>query len=185
VRDVSAQSGSECRETTSAPLSPIDRRVLAALEEGLPLVPAPYAAIAARAGVREDHVVSLIARWLDDGVIKRLGVIVRHRELGYTANAMCVWDVPDAEADRLGEKLARETAVSLCARRGRSRPEWRYNLYCIVHGRDRGQVERQVADMAAWHGLDRYPSALLFSKRRFKQRGARYCASEASTVRPG
>jgi DNA-binding Lrp family transcriptional regulator len=185
VRDVPAGAGAGCRESTPSALSPVDRRVISALEEGLPLVPAPYAAIAAAAGVKEDHVVSRIARWLDDGVIKRLGIIVRHRELGYTANAMCVWDVPDAEADALGEKLARETAVSLCARRGRSSPEWRYNLYCIVHGRDRAQVERQVADMAAWHGLDRFPSAVLFSKRRFKQRGARYCAAGAASVGSG
>ena len=158
-------------------LSSVDRRVIAALEKGLPLVLAPYAAVAEHAGVSEAEVVTRISRGLDDGVIKRLGIIVRHREMGYTANAMCVWDVPDADVDRFGEALARETAVTLCYRRGRALPDWRYNLYCMVHGRDRAQVELQVADMAAWHGLDRFPSAMLFSTRRFKQRGARYCAA--------
>ena len=158
-------------------LSTVDRRVIAALEEGLPLVRAPYAAVAEHAGVSEAQVVTRISRWLDDGVIKRLGIIVRHRELGYTANAMCVWDVPDADVDRVGETLARESGVTLCYRRGRARPDWPYNLYCMVHGRDRAQVELQVADMAAWHGLDRFPSAMLFSRRRFKQRGARYCSA--------
>ena len=87
---------------------------------------------------------------------------------------MCVWDVPDAIVDRMGERVAREAGVTLCYRRARAIPEWPYNLYCMVHGRDREQVRVHVADMASWHGLDAYPCAILFARRRFKQRGARY-----------
>jgi siroheme decarboxylase len=158
-------------------LSDVDRRVIAAMEPGLPLVSAPYVTVGEHAGVSETEVLTRISRWLDAGVIKRLGIIVRHRELGYAANAMCVWDVPDADVDRMGKTLARETGVTLCYRRERWLPDWPYNLYCMVHGRDRAQVELQVADMAAWHGLDRFRSAMLFSRRRFKQRGARYCTA--------
>ena len=161
----------------TAVLSSIDRRIVAALEPGLPLVEAPFAALAREAGVGEDDVLARIRGWLDDGVIRRFGVVVRHRELGYAANAMGVWDVPDAEAARLGAALSRESGVTLCYRRARALPEWPYNLYCMVHGRDRAQVRLRVADMAAWHGLDRFPCALLFSRRRFKQRGARYFAA--------
>ena len=168
-----ARSPSAARAPCVA-LSDIDRRVIAALEPGLPVVPAPYAAIARKAGVAEADVVARIARWLDEGIIRRFGIVVRHHELGYTANAMCVWDVPDALADRMGEAVAREAGVTLCYRRARALPEWPYNLYCMVHGRDRGQVRVHVADMAAWHGLDAYPCAILFARRRFKQRGARY-----------
>ena len=148
--------------------------MIAALERGLPLVPAPYAAIAQRAGIGEAGVLERLSSWLDGGVVRRLGIIVRHRELGYTANAMCVWDVPDGDVDRIGETLASEAGVSLCYRRERAPRDWRYNLYCMVHGRDRAQVERQMVDLAARHGLDRFPAATLFSRRRFKQRGARY-----------
>lgn len=158
-------------------LTEMDRRVIAALEPGLPLVSAPYAAVAERAGVGEADVLARVARWLDEGVIRRFGIIVRHRELGYAANAMCVWNVPDADADDIGGALARETGVTLCYRRGRALPGWPYNLYCMVHGRDRAQVRLAVADIAAWHGLDRFPGAILFSTRRFKQRGARYWAA--------
>jgi DNA-binding Lrp family transcriptional regulator len=161
----------------AVPLSDEDRLVIAALEPGLPLVHAPYAAVAEQAGVAESEVLDRIARWMDAGVIKRLGVVVRHREFGYTANAMCVWDVPDAEVDATGQAIAGEPGVSLCYARERALPDWPYNLYCMVHGRDRGQVERLVAEMAAWHGLDRYPCAILFSRRRFKQRGAHYYAA--------
>jgi len=169
------------RRASGAPmiaLSDPDRRLIAALEAGLPLVPAPYAAIADATGLAEAYVQVRLADWLNRGVIKRLGVVVRHRQLGYVANAMCVWDVPDAPdagmVDGLGEALAREPGVTLCYRRERMLPEWRYNLFCMVHGRDRATVENRLAELAATHDLARFPSAVLFSRRAFKQCGARY-----------
>ena len=159
-------------------VSAADRQLIAALEGGLPLVPAPYAAIADAAGVSEAYVQVRLADWLNRGVIKRLGVVVRHRQLGYVANAMCVWDVPDAPdagtADALGEALAREAGVTLCYRRERALPEWRYNVFCMLHGRGRATVEARLAELRVAHGLDCYPSAVLFSRRAFKQCGARY-----------
>jgi DNA-binding Lrp family transcriptional regulator len=155
-------------------LEPADRRLIDALETGLPLSATPYAAIAAAAKLSEAYVQVRLADWLNRGVIKRLGIVVRHRELGYTANAMCVWDVPDAKADALGEALARESGVTLCYRRERALPEWRYNVFCMIHGRDRGTVEARVGQLADAHGLGRFSSAVLFSRRAFKQRGARY-----------
>ena len=181
-------SGTAAKCTSRAPrrargasvvtLSDADRRLVVALEGGLPFVAAPYAAIADAAGVSEAYVQVRLADWLNRGVIKRLGVIVRHRELGYVANAMCVWDVPDAPdagmADALGETLARESGVTLCYRRERSLPDWRYNFFCMLHGRDRATVEKRLAELAAAHDLTRFPSAVLFSRRAFKQCGARY-----------
>ncbi len=161
-------------------LTAADRRLVAALEDGLAPVAAPYAAIAQEAGVSEAYVLVRLADWLNRGVIRRLGIIVRHRELGFTANAMCVWDVPDGAADALGEAMAREPGVTLCYRRLRALPEWRYNLYCMLHGRDRGRVEARIAELATAHGLDRQPSTVLFSRRAFKQRGARYALGRAA-----
>lgn len=165
-------------------LTNADRRLVDALDDGLPLVAEPYAAIAAHAGLSEAYVLVRIADWQNRGVIKRFGIVVRHRELGYTANAMCVWDVPEAEAGAVGETLAREAGVTLCYRRERAPPEWRYNLFCMLHGRDRAAVETRLGELAAAHGLDRYPSALLFSRRAFKQCGARY-ALGSTLAQPG
>jgi DNA-binding Lrp family transcriptional regulator len=150
----------------------------AELQAGLPLVERPYAAIGQRVGLDELAVIANLGIWLRERIINRIGVIVRHHELGFNANAMVVWDVPDAVVRRLGRALAGEDCVSLCYQRMRHSPEWNYNLFCMIHGKDRGWVLERVAEINARHGLGLYPSAQLFSRQRFKQRGARYFHSE-------
>jgi DNA-binding Lrp family transcriptional regulator len=156
-------------------------RLVAALQEGLPLVHRPYRALAERAGLPaeagESRVLATLAEWLREGHVKRLGVIVRHRALGFVANAMAVWDVPDAEVDGVGAALAREPRVTLCYARARALPAWPYNLFCMVHGRDRADVEAVLDRIAARLGLRRYAHARLFSRAAFKQTGARPLAA--------
>ncbi|HYR01042.1 MAG TPA: Lrp/AsnC family transcriptional regulator [Casimicrobiaceae bacterium] len=164
-------------------LSAADRRLVAALEDGLPLVSRPYAALARRAGVAEDDVLARLADWQGAGVVRRFGVVVRHRALGFIANAMCVWDVPDSGVDGAGAALAGEPGVTLCYARRRALPEWRYNLFCMLHGHDRATVEARRAELAAAHGLDAHPSAVLFTRRAFKQCGARYASAAAPIPR--
>jgi DNA-binding Lrp family transcriptional regulator len=108
------------------------------------------------------------------GIIRRFGAVVRHHELGFTANAMTVWDVPDDEADALGAAVAAYPFVTLCYRRPRRLPAWPYNLFCMIHGRDRITVLNQVGVLSRESGLGRFRHAVLFSRLRFKQRGARY-----------
>jgi DNA-binding Lrp family transcriptional regulator len=157
-------------------LDATQRRIVAALQRGLPLSPRPYADVAARAGLPrqegEARVLEELRSWRDEGIVKRVGVIVRHRPLGYVANAMAVWDVPDEDTDARGNVLAREPGVTLCYRRARALPAWPYNLYCMIHGRVREDVDAQLDAIAARAGLVRYPHARLFSRTEFKQRGA-------------
>ncbi|HEX8964674.1 MAG TPA: Lrp/AsnC family transcriptional regulator [Rhodocyclaceae bacterium] len=153
------------------PLDAAEQRLAAALETGLPLVRHPFAQLAGAAGSDEAATIAQLRRWLDEGIVKRFGVVVRHRELGYRANAMVVFDVPDAEASAVGARLAGEPGVTLCYRRRRHLPEWPYNVYCMVHGKSREEVEPVVERLAGIAG--RRPE-ILFSTRRFKQRGARY-----------
>lgn len=148
--------------------------LVAAVQEGFPLVARPYAEIGARCALSETQVITELAAWLADGTAKRIGVVVRHHELGYTANAMAVWDVPDHRVGRIGRRLAAEPGVTLCYRRSRHLPEWPYNLYCMVHGRHRAQVDARLAALRERCGLARLPHAVLYSRRRFKQCGARY-----------
>lgn len=155
-------------------LSLFEQRVLGALQDGLELLPRPFARLALRCGHSEEEVRQSLECWLERGFIKRFGVIVRHHELGYHANAMCVWDVPDMEVEALGLRLAGEPLVTLCYQRKRAPPEWPYNLYCMIHGNHRGAVEAELAALVARHDMDAYAGEALFSARRFKQRGARY-----------
>jgi len=156
------------------PIGEIERRLISVLQEGLPMFIRPFQLIAGRVGTSEAEVLGRIQRWLEDGAIKRFGVVVRHHELGYRENAMVVWDVPDDRVSEIGRALAEEQAVTLCYRRPRCLPEWPYNLFCMIHGRERGEVEATIAELRQRHGLENYAHETLFSLTRFKQNGARY-----------
>jgi DNA-binding Lrp family transcriptional regulator len=126
-------------------------------------------------------VIEQLARWQADGTIRRMGVIVRHHELGYQANAMVVWDIPDGRVQEIGEMLGKQGVVTLCYQRPRRLPDWPYNLFCMIHGRDRAvvlsHVKVLVGLLSEQCGLTDVEYRVLFSRRRFKQRGA--CSGEA------
>jgi DNA-binding Lrp family transcriptional regulator len=157
-----------------------DRALLAAIENGLPLVPQPFAEIADRLGWEEARVIARLRHLIDNGAIKRFGVIVRHHELGYRANAMTVFDIENERLAAAGATLAALTFVTLCYRRPRRPPDWPYNLFCMIHGCDENEVLRQVNRAVEAAHLGDRPRAVLFSRRRFKQRGARYRTGAAA-----
>lgn len=159
----------------------VDRQVIAAIQDGLPLTERPYAEVAAALNLEEASVISRIARLVERGIIKRLGVVVRHHELGYRANAMVVWDVPDRAVATYAASMRRCSFVTLCYRRPRRPPRWPYNLYCMIHGRDRAAVLEQIELMIESCGLRGISHEVLFSRRRFKQRGARYAYARQSS----
>ena len=144
------------------------------IQSGLPLVARPYKEIAERLGWSEEMVIDKLKTMVDGGIIKRLGIVVRHHELGYRANAMVVWDVADEKVDAIGKKLGMQDCVTLCYKRPRLLPEWPYNLFCMVHGRDRDDVLECIETMSEVLGLEDVAHTVLFSGRRFKQRGAIY-----------
>ncbi len=163
---------SEAPRRRPEPVAAADQPLAALVEAGLPLVERPYAAWAAELGCDEAEVIACLQRWLQAGTISRFGAVVRHHEFGFDANAMTVFDVPDERVDACGAALARADGVTLAYRRVRA-PEWRYNLYCMVHGRDREAVLAVIARLVESCGLADYPRRVLFSRRRFKQTGPR------------
>jgi len=161
-----------------AQLADADWPLAALAEAGLPLVAQPYAQWAQALGTTAAQVQATLQQWLHTGVLSRFGVVVRHHELGFAANAMTVLDVPDDEVDTAGRALAAQPGVTLAYRRARA-PGWRYNLYCMVHGAHRQAVEQVVASALERSGLAHQPHAVLFSRRRFKQTGGRRFAAAA------
>ena len=151
-----------------------DYALIAAIQDGLPLVARPYAVIAAAIGITEDAVLSRLERLLDADIIKRFGIVVRHHELGYRANAMVVWNIPDERVEEFGRCIGASGLVNLCYQRPRRLPEWPYNLFCMIHGKDRDAVLERLEQVRDQCGLASFDYAVLFSKQRFKQTGARY-----------
>lgn len=169
----SAAKGDGATRSHAQPVESADMGLAALVEEGLPLLRRPYAAWAQALGWSEERVLVCLQQWLEQGSLRRFGVVVRHHELGFAANAMCVFDVPDEEVDAHAAILAQQTGVTLCYRRARG-PGWPYNLYCMLHGREREEVLLWLARARAAAGLEACSQAVLFSRRRFKQCGARY-----------
>jgi siroheme decarboxylase len=151
-----------------------ERQLITVLQHGLPLVSRPYAAIAEQIGSTEQEVIHYIAGMQQRGDIKRFGVVVRHRKLGYQANGMVVWDIPDDRVDDLGNCFGKFEFVNLSYRRPRRLPDWPYNLFCMIHGHDREDVMRNLAHMIESCHVGDMPHAILFSTECYKQRGALY-----------
>lgn len=154
-------------------VDPADHALAALVEAGLPLTPEPFAGWARQLDTSIDDVLARIQAWLDAGTLRRFGLVVRHHELGFSANAMTVFDIPDDEVDALGARLATQPGITLCYRRERA-AGWPYNLYCMVHGRSREDTLALLHAAIEAADLGERPRATLFSRRRFKQIGARY-----------
>lgn len=149
------------------------------LEAGLPLAARPYRVLAERIGASEDAVLEQVRHWSEDGLFRRVGLVLKHRALGFRANAMLVMDIPDNRVDEVGRALGQAVGVNLCYQRPRRLPDWPYNLFCMVHGRERQQVCELIEALLAEHGLSDIPHQLLFSTRAFKQCGGRFAPPAA------
>ncbi len=154
-------------------LTDLDARLVRATQDGLPLLPEPYAAVAETLGVSEVRVIERLEAMLADRRIRRIGVVPNHYALGYAANGMSVWDVDDAEVDALGRQVGALEFVSHCYRRPRRLPEWPYNLFAMVHARSRDDVEAQLEVIRALLGPALRAHDVLYSTRILKKTGLR------------
>ncbi|OQY43433.1 MAG: protein nirH [Candidatus Parabeggiatoa sp. nov. 2] len=130
------------------PIDATDRRIIQATQAGLPLTPRPYHTIAERA-------------------------VPNHYALGYRANGMTVWDVPDEQIDELGRRVGQLNFVSHCYRRPRHLPEWPYNLFAMIHGRTQSQIDEQFQQIAELLGEHNRGHKTLYSTRILKKTGLR------------
>ncbi|MGM9488487.1 siroheme decarboxylase subunit beta [Ideonella sp. YS5] len=154
-------------------LDDFDRELIAATQGGLPLVARPYEAVGAMLGVPGERVRERLAEMLASGLVRRIGAVPNHYRLGYTANGMSVWDVDDEQVDALGARVGALTFVSHCYRRPRHAPAWPYNLFAMLHGRSREEVERQAGEIAALLGTACTGHEILYSTAILKKTGLR------------
>lgn len=151
---------------------PRDRRILAAIQDGLPLVEQPYRAVAEQLELDQAEIIDRLDHLAAAGIVTRFGCVVRHDKLGFNSNAMAVWDVPDEAVDAVAASFTRNPYVTLCYRRPRHLPLWPYSIFCMIHARAQQDAYAVIDDinLIADTGLNR--QAVLFSTRCFKQRGA-------------
>lgn len=157
-------------------LDELNQQLLVQLSEGLPICSQPYLEIGKRLNLSETDVIERLKQLQNTGLIKRFGVIVKHAAVGYRANAMCVWQIPETQIDKIAQQLVQFSFVTLCYQRP-ALPEWQYNLYCMIHGKDKKTVLAQLALLNETCQLQSFNQQVLFSRRCFKQRGAIYSST--------
>jgi DNA-binding Lrp family transcriptional regulator len=161
-------------------LDDFDRALIAATQSGLPLVPRPYDAVGERLGVSGQQVRERLAQMLESGLVRRIGAVPNHYRLGFTANGMSVWDVDDTQVDIFGERIGQLPGVSHCYRRPRRLPDWPYNLFAMLHGRSRAEVEQQAVQLQELLGTACRGHDILYSTAILKKTGLRLRQSQES-----
>ncbi len=154
-----------------------DVALLGAIQDGLPLCEKPFAQIGEQLNMSETEVIARLKKLINTGIIRRFGLVMQHHNLGFRANAMVVFNIPDDDVDNIAAQIIKHDFVTLCYCRHRN-SVWPYNLYCMIHGRERTLVEAQIETLKNKVKLTAYASKTLFSKRRFKQTGARFSAAK-------
>jgi DNA-binding Lrp family transcriptional regulator len=158
-------------------LDALDRRIVVATQAGLPLVAEPFRAIAEQVGTTPADVQARFRRMIAAGIVRRIAAVPNHYALGWRANGMSVWDVDDDAVAALGPRIGALPEVSHCYLRPRRPPAWPYNLFAMVHGRGRDEVERHVARIAALLGPACRGHDVLYSTRILKKTGLRLGAA--------
>jgi len=154
-------------------LDELDRRIVVATQAGLPLVAEPYQHVAEELGTTAEEVMQRMQRMLESGIIRRIGAVPNHYTLGFRGNGMTVWDVPDEKVVEYGEKIGALDFVSHAYHRPRFLPEWRYNLFAMVHGTNRDELKHKIDAIAEMLGEDNRAHEVLFSTRILKKTGLR------------
>lgn len=153
----------------------IDKKIIFAMQDDFPLAAEPYKLIAERLGITEDELLKRLTQYRQSGKIRKMGVVLKHREVGYAANALCAFVAPEARIDEIGRIFISQPAITHCYTR-EPRPEWPYNFYVMLHAHTREECRKMAAELAARAGLDKY--TMLFSTKEWKKTSMRYFGSE-------
>ncbi len=154
-------------------LDEIDRKIIEATQAGLPVTPKPYHTIAEQLDLEPELLMQRIRHLLEQGIIRRIGVVPNHYRLGYRANGMTVWDVPDEKLNEFGNKIGALDFVSHCYHRPRHLPDWPYNLFAMVHAHDRETTDKYIDEISAILGVSNRQHTVLYSTRILKKTGMR------------
>ncbi len=144
----------------------IDRKILAESEKGLLLTPEPFQEIAAQVGITSKEVIERLKKLQETGVIRRFGLSFKPNGIGYLANALVAWKVPQHRVQEIGKLFSKYTEISHCYERESVAGKWEYNIYTVMHAHERKTIEQLTEQLSTATGLEDY--LILFSIRNLK-----------------
>ena len=156
-------------------ISAKDKAVIRALQGDFPLCEEPYKVLAEQAGMTEEEFIECVKNLSAEKKIRKMGAVLRHREAGFVANALCAWSVPTERLDEVAKEMVKNPAVSHCYDRNTA-PNWNYNLYIMVHAKSREECEKIVKSLAISTGIEQFQ--ILYTKKEWKKTSMKYFCSE-------
>ena len=144
----------------------LDRRIVRAIQDGLPIRPEPYGEVASQLGISVEELLGRLRAMLDCGAIRRFGASIAHRKAGFAANVMCVWRVPAEQVEAFAREAVQSEAITHCYERPAPH-DWPYNLYAMIHGRTEADCEAVIRMLCDRTACDDYVA--LYSVREFKK----------------
>ncbi len=152
-------------------LTELQKQIVASMQGNVPMSKEPYRDIADSLGISEDQLLEELQLLREQGFLRRVGAILRHREAGYNANAMVAWQVPEDHVDQVGELLSEFTAASHVYQRP-TYPDWPYNLFTMIHAASEEECHKIASEMSKTAGVTEYK--LLFSTKEYKKTSMTY-----------
>ena len=152
-------------------LSDLEKSIIRELTGDLPVTSQPFVPLAQKLGISQRQLLSIIKRLKEEGRIRRFGATLRHRNSGFSANAMVVWNIPEEKIDEVGRAMASFREVTHCYHR-RPQRDWKYNLFTMVHGAGEEECRQIAQKISKATAMTDYQ--LLFSRKELKKTTMRY-----------
>ena len=152
-------------------LDELDKKIISIMQDDFPIVSEPYQEIAKRVGINEEELLERLKKYKQSGKIRKMGAVLKHREVGYNANALCAWIVPEDKIQEVGVLFSKSVVVTHCYARI-TQPGWPYNFYTMLHAGTREECNLIAQDLAKQAGLEEY--VMLFSTKEWKKNSMQY-----------
>ena len=145
--------------------------IIRLLQGDMPVSKRPFAELAAQLSISEDELLHELRFLQNEGYLRRVGPVLYHRKAGFKYNVMVAWKVEEARIDDTGKLMSSFPHTTHVYRR-ETHPEWPYNLYTMIHGRNENECIEIVAALSELTGETDY--ILLPSTKEFKKTSMKY-----------
>jgi DNA-binding Lrp family transcriptional regulator len=152
-------------------INELDKKIIHYLQGDLPLGLRPFAALAEKIGITEEELLGKIQVLKEQGILRRFGATLRHQLAGFDANAMVAWQVPEDKVEKTGTLMAGFKEVTHCYQR-RIQGEWKYNLFTMIHAKNKKNCEQMVKKIGDKVGISEY--VVLLTLKEYKKTSPQY-----------